>query len=279
MPRRIYRYADLGDWAVLNFISTLGSLILCLGVLVTVYNAVRSLKRGHRVGPDPWKGNTLEWFTPSSPPPHNFDSIPRVRSVEPMRDIRSRIREAGGQQEKDGAPWLRPEKSPVASERRGPACRDRARLASSVSSATFAIGAAVVGNANVWAPFERGWWLTAYLLLVGDRSQLLLSRGQDALATRAGEPSAVLLWIQSGLWNAGTAIVAVARHGTAQSRGPRRQRRVAAGAAAVPGRRSARRMEATPKSRRPGARLREAAGRARELRASRTFLAGAFPGQ
>ena len=93
MPRRIYRYHDVGDWAILNLISTSGSLILGLGVLVTVYNAVRSLKRGHRVGPDPWKGNTLEWFVPSPPPPHNFDVIPRVRSVEPMRDIRGAVEE------------------------------------------------------------------------------------------------------------------------------------------------------------------------------------------
>ena len=65
-------------------------------MLVTVYNAVRSLKRGTRVGPDPWKGNTLEWFTPSPPPVHNFDAIPRIRSVEPMRDIRRAVREDNG---------------------------------------------------------------------------------------------------------------------------------------------------------------------------------------
>ena len=120
MPRRIYRYADLGDWAVLNLISTLGSLILGLGVLVTVYNAVRSLKHGHRVGPDPWKGNTLEWFTPSPPPPHNFDVIPRVRSIEPMRDIRRRVRETTGQPETDRA-HRQGGNSGAAGTRRGPA--------------------------------------------------------------------------------------------------------------------------------------------------------------
>src|SRR5215203_4224245 len=51
MPRRIYRYGDVGDWATLNLISTLGSMILGLGVLVTVYNAVRSLHHGRPVGP------------------------------------------------------------------------------------------------------------------------------------------------------------------------------------------------------------------------------------
>jgi cytochrome c oxidase subunit I len=120
MPRRIYRYGDLGDWAVLNLISTLGSLILGLGVLVTVYNAVRSLKHGHRVGPDPWKGNTLEWFTPSPPPPHNFDVIPRVRSIEPMRDIRRRVRETTGQPE-TGRGRRQGVRSPAAGARRGPA--------------------------------------------------------------------------------------------------------------------------------------------------------------
>ena len=47
-------------------------------------------------GPDPWKANTLEWFTPSPPPENNFDVIPRVRSVEPMKDIRRQIEQQTG---------------------------------------------------------------------------------------------------------------------------------------------------------------------------------------
>jgi cytochrome c oxidase subunit I len=91
MPRRIYEYADVGNLELFNLISTVGSFILGLGVLVTAYNVVRSAKRGPIAGPDPWKGNTLEWFTPSPPPVNNFDVIPRVRSVEPMKDIRRQI--------------------------------------------------------------------------------------------------------------------------------------------------------------------------------------------
>jgi len=68
-----------------------GSFILAAGVLVTVINVVRSLKGGAIAGPDPWKGNTLEWFTTSPPPQNNFDVIPRVRSLEPMKDIRREI--------------------------------------------------------------------------------------------------------------------------------------------------------------------------------------------
>ena len=46
---------------------------------------------GAIAGPDPWHANTLEWFVPSPPPVHNFDVIPRVRSLEPMKDIRREI--------------------------------------------------------------------------------------------------------------------------------------------------------------------------------------------
>jgi cytochrome c oxidase subunit I len=91
MPRRIYSYSANSGWGTENLISTVGAFILATGVLLSVANVMWSLRRGRRAGPDPWKANTLEWFTPSPPPPHNFDVVPVVRSVEPMRDIRARI--------------------------------------------------------------------------------------------------------------------------------------------------------------------------------------------
>jgi cytochrome c oxidase subunit 1 len=94
MPRRIYEYADTGNLHALNLISSIGAFILALGVLVTVWNVLRSLRHGPVAGPDPWKANTLEWFTPSPPPPNNFDVVPRVRSVEPMKDIRRAVARA-----------------------------------------------------------------------------------------------------------------------------------------------------------------------------------------
>jgi cytochrome c oxidase subunit I len=91
MPRRVSHYPANAGWDVFNLISTIGSLILAMGVLVTVANVLVSLKRGRRAGNDPWKGNTLEWFVPSPPPENNFDVVPRVRSVEPMKDIRREV--------------------------------------------------------------------------------------------------------------------------------------------------------------------------------------------
>jgi hypothetical protein len=86
---------------------------------------------------------------------------------------------------------------------------DRVEVPASATSAAFVIAAAVVGAANVASPFERGWWLTAYLFLVGGLAQLLLVRGQEALTTGPHHPSASLVWAQWSLWNTGTAIVAV----------------------------------------------------------------------
>ena len=87
-------------------ISTVGSYVLSIGVLVTIVNVVRALRKGAVAGPDPWKANTLEWFMPSPPPENNFDVIPRVRSVEPMKDIRREIEQRTGanQRYKAGRP-------------------------------------------------------------------------------------------------------------------------------------------------------------------------------
>jgi cytochrome c oxidase subunit I len=91
MPRRIPEYADIGHLGLYNLISTIGAFILGVGIMVTAWNALVSLKKGAIAGPDPWKANTLEWFTQSPPPQNNFDAVPRVRSVEPMKDIRAEI--------------------------------------------------------------------------------------------------------------------------------------------------------------------------------------------
>jgi cytochrome c oxidase subunit 1 len=98
MPRRIYEYSADAGWTWMNRISTVGAFVIALGVLLTIINVARSIRRGTIAGPDPWKANTLEWFTTSPPPENNFDVIPRVRSVEPMKDIRRQIERQTGVQ-------------------------------------------------------------------------------------------------------------------------------------------------------------------------------------
>jgi cytochrome c oxidase subunit 1 len=97
MARRIYRYELHPEWGTMNLISTIGSWILGIGVLVTIANVIVSVKKGRKAGNDPWQANTLEWFTQSPPPENNFDVVPRVRSVEPMKDIRREVARATGE--------------------------------------------------------------------------------------------------------------------------------------------------------------------------------------
>jgi cytochrome c oxidase subunit I len=87
MPRRIASYTN-PDWTIYNQIATLGAVILGIGVLMVIWNVLSSLRFGRLAPADPWGGNSLEWYTTSPPPPHNFDALPPIRSERPMYDLR-----------------------------------------------------------------------------------------------------------------------------------------------------------------------------------------------
>ncbi len=72
-------FFDLGFW---NRVSTVGSFMIALGVLLFVINIVVTARKAQPAPLDPWDARTLEWMTASPPKAHNFDSIPTVHALD-----------------------------------------------------------------------------------------------------------------------------------------------------------------------------------------------------
>ena len=86
-----------------NLVASIGTLVLAVGIILTIANAISSREGGPEAGHDPWGGDTLEWFTLSPPEPHNFDVLPDVRSARPMRDIREAVAHSTSRAERQAA--------------------------------------------------------------------------------------------------------------------------------------------------------------------------------
>jgi len=80
-----------GSTSAYNMISTIGAFTTAVGVLFYLL-AVAKARNATRSGNDPWLGDTLEWYTTSPPPPHNFDSVPEVSSARPLDDLRRKLK-------------------------------------------------------------------------------------------------------------------------------------------------------------------------------------------
>ncbi len=66
------------DVLVWNTVISMGAWTLGLFQLPFIFNFFWSLKKGEKVGDNPWQATTLEWSAPSPPPHGNFTTPPRV---------------------------------------------------------------------------------------------------------------------------------------------------------------------------------------------------------
>ncbi len=77
MPRRYWDYP--AEFQPLHFVSTLGSYMIAIGVLLSLYVIFKAIKSGEKAPDNPWGGLSLEWQVPSPPPTENFVEEPVVQ--------------------------------------------------------------------------------------------------------------------------------------------------------------------------------------------------------
>jgi len=100
MPRRTFTYLEGLGFDAMNQMSTVGSFIIGVSMLIFLYNLLVSLRKGVPASDNPWSGATLEWSIPSPPPHYNYRTIPEVAHRDPLWS-------RGGEEirpEKPGAP-------------------------------------------------------------------------------------------------------------------------------------------------------------------------------
>jgi len=94
MPRRVHSYDGGLGWTAWNAVSSLGALLLGIGVALFVFDALRTWRRPQQPHQDPWQAPTLEWLPNDV---YGARSIPQVSARDPLwaRPALAREVEAG----------------------------------------------------------------------------------------------------------------------------------------------------------------------------------------
>ena len=82
MPRRVWTYSEASGLGIYNLISTLGSYMIAVGVLLFIVDLVLHFRLGEGKS-NPWDAGTLEWLPNDV---YSTRSIPHITSREPLWD-------------------------------------------------------------------------------------------------------------------------------------------------------------------------------------------------
>jgi cytochrome o ubiquinol oxidase subunit 1 len=96
MTRRLQHY-DQPEWHPWLLVAEAGALLIFCGIALQAAQLIVSIRSRRRLADstgDAWDGRTLEWATPSPPPPFNFAVMPNVKGEEPYWGMKRKAIEA-----------------------------------------------------------------------------------------------------------------------------------------------------------------------------------------
>ena len=83
MQRRIFTYLDGMGFNEMNLISTIGAMLMGVGVICFLINVIVTTAKPATAANDPWEdGRTLEWAISSPAPEYNFAQLPLIRGYD-----------------------------------------------------------------------------------------------------------------------------------------------------------------------------------------------------
>jgi cytochrome o ubiquinol oxidase subunit I len=153
MTRRMQHYDNL-SWQPWLLVAAFGALVILAGIICQIVQLVVSIRHRDELRDttgDPWNGRTLEWSTPSPPPPWNYAVLPRVEGLDAFWTQKRRAH--AGQQPRPQPPDYEPIEMPK----------------NSPTGFIIAFFAVVTGFALIW----QIWWM-ALLGAVGAFVTLLV---------------------------------------------------------------------------------------------------------
>jgi cytochrome c oxidase subunit I+III len=84
MPRRVFTYSAESGLGWLNALSTIGAFILATGMMIVLWDILRTRRREGFAAQNPWKAGTLEWLQEMPMKTWGIRSIPEIDSRYPL---------------------------------------------------------------------------------------------------------------------------------------------------------------------------------------------------